>query len=149
MEHKLISKLGSVPIQEDNQVKVVYVTAVLDVMAALINNSVDGNFYMFDNNTLDGSTGQGTEKLNSVLQPGDMVIWLVSGMEVETFCDIKSITGPAVAAFDINKDRGYWMGIAKEGVAESFEYNLEIQVESKVLPMTSKPVLQLTAGDKK
>lgn len=150
MDEIKIGVMGAVPLDSENQVTGVYVSIALDVMEALINNSVDDSLYMFDNAKLDGSTHQGTNHLATAVQAGDTIVWAISGLEVETYSAIKNITGPAVDACKIVEGGAppltYWSCKVPEDVEGTFEYTLDIQVESKVFTLSSKPSLVVSEG---
>lgn len=122
----------------------------IDVAQALADGSLVNNQYWFDTNAAGGSTGLGTGALKTVVHPGDSVIWVVSGLEVETLVDIISVSGaPALALDSPGADRtgGYgnttWSAtIAADTPSGVYAYQVTLNLENK--PMTT--TLHLTVA---
>ncbi|MEM6719426.1 MAG: hypothetical protein AAF611_08940 [Bacteroidota bacterium] len=70
----------------------VNIKALVDVVAVLSNDQLDGNMYLFDTNKLQGSTKEGTSNLESAVQKNDQVLWSTYGLEVESYVKICDIT---------------------------------------------------------
>lgn len=92
------------------------VVAMIDIDAALKNNSLEGNIYLFDNMKLQGSEGQGTSHLISPihgtydsdgLQANEQVLnWLVFG--------VGSVPPTVPRTFPVDKARNSQLRLIKE-----------------------------------
>lgn len=150
-ESVVSSVAGLVPQQPKSAPRTIYISSALDVMEALIKNGVDDSIYMFDNNKTGGSTGLGTNELHTVVNPGDVIVWMISGLEVETFTDIHQITGPAVSGLGIHQAEQYgtkyWTCTIDKGARGRYEYTMEIQVESKFFTLGTTPTITVVTED--
>jgi len=121
----------------------------IDVAQALADGSLVNNQYWFDTNVAGGSTGMGSGALKTVVNKGDTVTWVVSGLEVETLVDIVSVSGtPALALDSPGKySAGYgntiWSAtIPADTPSGVYAYQVTLNLENK--PMTT--TLNLTVA---
>lgn len=126
-----------------------FIVGVADVAQSLADNALENNLYWFDNSSLLGSKNQGTDHLITVLRRGDRLMWLTSGLQVETDISIAGITGPAAAianpvAGQFALGISMWTGkIADQAASGLYAYNIALQVETRVMTMTKPLFLQV------
>jgi len=125
--------------------RTVTIIGVLDIAQALADNSLVDNLYWFDSNARKGSLYQGTDHLRTVISPGDLVLWVVSGLQVETLADIARITGPAAsianaASSPIAPGVNFWSGKIGLDASGVYEYDIALQVEGRLMT-ASKPLV--------
>ena len=134
--------------------KIITIVAAVDIIGALADDTLKGNIYMFDNNRLKGSTGEGTDKLITKIQfnPNEetVLVWNIMPLEPESFASITQITADKeYLLIEKNQypdsDVVYWTGTVKKQFGQlsykltlglgtrSAEYscNLEIIGENK------------------
>jgi hypothetical protein len=58
------------------------ILAVVDVEAALTEETLIGNCYLIDNNRFRGSSGQGTDRLVTVVEGNQVMNWLVAPADI-------------------------------------------------------------------
>ncbi len=132
---------------EEAAAKEVNIVVISDAVEALVKDTADKCTYMFDNNKSGGSQNFGTNHLDSHVKPGDTVRWYISGLEVETLLDIKAITGPGQKVCNAQRVEGifgpFWQGTVGTETGK-FQYKLELQIESKVMTLSSAPTLTIS-----
>ena len=69
--------------------KMISIVSVVDVVGALANNSLSGNIFLVDNNKVSGSSGEGTEALQTAVEEGDELVWIVQPLECEAHASIE------------------------------------------------------------
>lgn len=117
--------------------KTITVTAVVDVVAILAGDSLQGNLYLFDNNRQNGSDGEGTEHLKTRIGFGEKedaarLMWTIMPLESEAFACISAITADN-KAFEAHKeiypdsDITYWTGTV-QNTFQQLTYRLSIKV---------------------
>jgi uncharacterized protein (DUF4415 family) len=125
----------------------VFITIVTDVVEALIQEGVDDTTFLFDNNKSHGSQHLGTNHLDSHLRVGDDVFWFISGLEVETWLEIKSVTGPGAEVCGARRMEGlfgpFWQGKVGEKTGR-FPYKLELAIENRLMALSSAPALTVS-----
>lgn len=125
--------------------KELWVSLHLDVMEALVNDTVDESLYIFDNNTAGGSQNQGTTVLKSVVNPGSTIYWGSRGLEVETDIVVHNITGPATEQFNFlafSPELTLYVGhVSPDAPAGEYEYSIEMRVESKLMKLSTQLTL--------
>jgi len=120
--------------------RTITITAVVDVAGALANDSASGHIYLMDDNKLNGSTGEGTEMLETKVRLGDRLVWTVHPLEVES--------GVRIARIEINRaycepeereyaDTGvtYWVGVIKQDLDKVVLYALTLACGGRELEM--------------
>ncbi len=126
--------------------RTIQITLVLDSVSALARNTLTDNLYLFDSNRANGSTGLGTAGLSTAVREGDILIWFLAGLEVETYQVIKSITGDAATLVNpvekVLYGTPYWEGTVGPG-SGSHAYSLELKVESRLMSLNVGPSLQM------
>lgn len=127
--------------------RTVYIIAVVDVAQALADESLQNNVYIVDNNKAAGSQSQGTARLETAVNKGDNIVWLVSGLEVETVVDIASITGPAATIANATIIPGalasYFVGQIAPTASGSYQYNVALMVENRLMTIPSSLTLDV------
>jgi hypothetical protein len=117
------------------------VTAVIDIAAALSNESLSGNVYFIDNNKVNGSSGEGTETLRTMVKKGDRLVWSVHALECEAFSGIEEIiidknTCEPEKKIHEHSDFTYWVGTVKQDV-KVLAYNVRFRLGSRAEAMTT------------
>ncbi len=145
MSDVVMTAAGPVPEHSQHQARVIYIICALDVMEALVNDTVDDSLYMFDNNKAGGSTGIGSNELKTVVCPGDTIVWMASGLEVETLVDVHIVSGPAAETLGVHQAESYgtkyWTCTVGEGISGTYCYSLDIQVESRLMRLSTGPTI--------
>ena len=134
------SSLGSFP-------RIVTILGAVDVAQSLADGSITDNIYWTDNNRMFGSQNEGTNQLITRVNNGDIIYWIVIGLEVETMVSIHSIEGSitpiASPAPDPISPIGAWVGKVQTGLKFTFPYTVNLMVEDIVMPMTTSLALDL------
>lgn len=106
--------------------KVITINIVTDAMGILSDGSLDGNVYMFDNNRLGGSTGEGTASLQCRIDCGSekkpqssKLVWNIVNLCPDVRVDIVDIkmSGNAIEVekrYYESTDVAYWIGTVKK-----------------------------------
>ncbi|HYC92036.1 MAG TPA: hypothetical protein VEO54_22680 [Thermoanaerobaculia bacterium] len=121
------------------------IIVVVDVVAALATESVDGAVWLVDSNKIGGSTGQGTSRLQTAIRKGDELVWTVMSLECEAFAaihtiDIDSAYCEVKQGFYPGTDIGYWLGTIKKDPGELLvPYNIELILGSRTAHMSLSP----------
>jgi hypothetical protein len=68
------------------------IKALVDVVAVLSNDTLQGNVHLMDTNKLNGSINEGTLVLETAVKEGDELIWSTFGLETESYVEISDIT---------------------------------------------------------
>ena len=137
-----LDRMGQRPQEVDLSSIFVYVTSIMDVMEALVKGTVDDSVYIYDNHVVKGSTGLGTQTLNTGVNPGNRLIWSVYGMEVETLTQINSISGQVNDICDIKDMGSYLAGTIKaDTIPGTYEYTVEYQLESQLMTLSTTQTL--------
>jgi hypothetical protein len=75
--------------------KTIAILVALDTIGILASNTLKGNIYLFDNNKLMGSSGEGSENLKTKItfkQNEEVsLVWNVMSLECESFASISQI----------------------------------------------------------
>jgi hypothetical protein len=105
---------------------------VIDVVGALATDSLDGQVYFMDTNKTEGSTGQGTDILRTVVSDGYRLVWTVIFLEREAYAAIDEIIiDPEYCEVEKKvyegTDVSYWVGTVKK------RYHLPSSLHSKIL----------------
>jgi hypothetical protein len=140
------------------------ILAAIDVAAALKTGSLDGNYYLFDNNSFAGSTGQGTPQLVSQMVSSQVLNWAVFSIATLDpdlpWPFLTDIAGPAVEerimvpseydSPDLFSEGRYWSGTIIPGKAGIFHYTMQIEFRySSLTPGRRRklpPPMTITAG---
>jgi len=143
-----ISALGALILQQKAlayeagaSARMVSVFGIVDVAQSLADRDITPNVYWFDNNRRLGSTHMGTNALVSKVKPGDVINWVVAGLEVETDLRISDIRGSIVPVvkpmLDPASPFSAWKGEVPVGVRGAYAYTVDILLEDIVFPMTT------------
>jgi hypothetical protein len=136
----------------------VNIIAVVDVIRALSQETLDnGNLSLVDDGSFD-SSGQGTPELCTVVAPGQVVQWSALAVDVQTPVAIQSITflggdggspGPVnELADDENPDLNVWSGVVPPCLVRGvpYRYRLELKMHQgphSVLHVDSPALISL------
>lgn len=110
------------------------IVVMVNVMGALSDKTLRGNLWMMDNST-GQSVGQGTPDLCTVVQPGQLVQWVVHAVDVQTPVDIKKITFLSSTQGANGADNGaklplnVWSGVVPPYMAFGVEYRYRIELQ--------------------
>ena len=132
-------------------VNTISISAVIDAVGALATDSLSGQIYLMDTNKANGSTGQGTENLRTVVAKGDKLVWTVIPLECEAYvaideividqecCEVKVETFP-------DTDITYWVGTVIKDVTVT-PYSIKYKVGSRAEPIaTPSPIYLVGKG---
>jgi hypothetical protein len=127
--------------------RILTVLGIVDITQCLANMSILNNVYWIDNNRLLGSRNEGTNTLITSVKNGDIINWVVIGLEVETMGYIHGIEGSVVPiaapAFDPSSPFGSWKGTVNTSQRGFFPYTITLLVEDIVMPMTTTLALEI------
>lgn len=127
--------------------KTTTIASVVDVVAALADDSTKGAVYFMDTNKANGSTEQGTENLKTVVSQGDRLVWTVIFLECEAYAEIediiidKSFCEPKKEIYE-GTDVSYWVGIVKKDVTY-VPYSIKFKFGTRAEPIATEPSLSL------
>lgn len=116
------------------------IKSIIDVVGALEDNNLEGNFYLYDDNRRGGSLNQGTYQLATAARRGDQILWTITPMECEAYADITAINfAPEICEIKRYNYTGtaiaYWIGTLKEEV-DDLAYSITLNVGSHSVVMT-------------
>lgn len=120
---------------------------MIDVVGTLATDSLSGQIYLADNNKVNGSTGQGTEHIRTVVEKGDRLVWIVGPLESEAYAAIDDVVIDSDYC-DVKKsiyegtDIAYWSGIVKQPV-DIVPYCISYKVGTRDEPIVSAPTFSL------
>ncbi len=132
--------------------KTITIASVIDVVGGLATDALEGQVYCMDTNKADGSTGQGTEYLRTVVQKGDRLVWTVIFLECEAYAVIDEIVidsdccEPEQKFYD-GTDVSYWSAVIKKDIA-SVPYSLKFRIGTRAEPLSTGPTLSLCGPPK-
>ncbi|GAA3006909.1 hypothetical protein [Streptosporangium longisporum] len=134
----------------------VTITAVVDPVAALASENLDGSLYLYDTNRPAGSTGFGTPELHSRVRKGDTLLWNVIPLECETYVSLADVEiDPQIAEPEQKVYPGtdivFWTAEVKQDLTEPVPYRLSFLLGTVTTPFTptGRPALAGSAGDGK
>jgi hypothetical protein len=120
----------------------VTITAVVDCPGILASRSTRGNLYLYDTNKASGSTGLGTEELQTPVKKGDQILWNIHVLECETFASIdgieidEQICVPEKRVYP-STDISYWTATVLKDIPELVPYQIRFRLGSLTEPITS------------
>lgn len=118
--------------------KPIYITIAVDIQAALATRKLHGSIYLIDSNKSNGSLHEGTEMLETSVQTGDVLVWFVSGLEVETKVRFIDISFPSGSVVNFTNPTGdSWSGTVNPGFSGIHQYNVNLMVEGRLMSMTT------------
>ncbi|MEU3741326.1 hypothetical protein AB0E78_30225 [Streptomyces sp. NPDC032198] len=118
------------------------ITAVVDCVGALAAGNMQGHLYMYDTNKSAGSTGFGTEELQTRARKGDQLLWNALALECEAFVAIDSIVIDSSICVPERKvypgtDVAYWTGTVKRDVANvTYQINFKLGTRDEPIATT-------------
>lgn len=122
--------------------KAITIIGVIDVAQTLADNALKNNLFWVDNNASQGSTNLGTDRLTTSITRNSSVLWVVSGLEVETSAEIASITGPGGIMANpvstlIAPGVYFWIGKIPFYAIGTYEYYVTLNVENRMMTIPS------------
>lgn len=117
--------------------RLIRIVVVLDVVAALATETLDGSVWLVDSHQSGGSTGEGTVRLRTAVRKGDVLLWTAMPLEVEAFAAIDAIRiDPEVCEVVLgvypSTDIRYWKGTIKKDIGKAIvPYNFVIRLGSR------------------
>jgi hypothetical protein len=113
----------------------VEVLIAVDVAGALSSGSLNNNIYMMDTSGYLGSTGEGTNELQTRVTNAEIITWSVRPIDPATNVTVQSWGGNAVAngniapAFDqtTNSWSAQFMPTPPYAAGQSYQYNATLQ----------------------
>jgi hypothetical protein len=139
---------GCLPARESATPRVITVFGIVDIAQALADDTLTGNLYFLDNNKDLGSQFLGTDHLRTALRPGDLIQWLVYGLQVETVADIVSIAGPAAVianptSIAVAPGIAIWVGKIAPTANGIYQYSVVLSVEHRTMGLSSPLSLEV------
>lgn len=120
-------------------VRDVSIVGVVNASQALADDALTGNIFWFDNNAAGGSRFLGTDHLVTAIAPGAGVTWIVDALEVETFAEIKNMTGAgarltgAAERSDYDGAVTYWEGRVAADAKGEYTYDLSLTIHGRAM----------------
>ena len=124
----------------------IYILASVDIAGALAKGSLNKRIYLVDNNKRNGSEDEGTELLETNVQDGDLIVWVLGPMQVETLVTIKKISIETFAGEDkieqpftepnpfTGEDEWRWK-VAGVKSGQKFKYSIDFMIESREMSL--------------
>jgi hypothetical protein len=130
------------------------IVVVVDVVAALATETVDGAVWLVDSSRIGGSTAQGTAQLQTAVRKNDELIWTAMSLECEAFAAIDAIDiDPTYCEVERGvypgTDISYWLGRIKKDPGDSLvPYNLHFRLGSRAgnMPLSPPNLPAITGG---
>jgi hypothetical protein len=131
------------------------IVVAVDAANALAAETLTGNIWLLDGNRYRGSTGEGTERLETAVEGAQIMNWLVASIDGVTTVTLENVSGEAVErdivvahkyeSPELGEGKGYWWG----GMADAtrpgrYAYNLELDLGGTKMTFTS--YLHVKAG---
>jgi len=130
------------PKQQKTPGRPISITAVVDCVGALTAQSTRGHLYLYDTNKAGGSTGLGTEELQTRVKQGDQLMWTILALECEAFVAIDDIVIDRAVCEPVRKvypgtDVAYWTGTVKKDGMAAVPYQIKFKLGTQVEPITT------------
>ena len=128
------------------------IIVVIDIEAALDAGVLEGNTYLIDNNEWKGSTGEGTESLQTVIEGTQIMNWLIASIDIMNsklpFPVLKRVSGEAVdmqimvpvqfKSPELGGGDGLWWSATVDAqVSGIYAYTLELDIGGVSMNFTS------------
>lgn len=120
----------------NNTKKTVTILVVVDAIGVLSSGMLNGNIYLFDNNRLNGSTGEGTQALKTKVdckrKEQFTLLWNIMSMDPEAFVQISGINADE-NYLKVSRNRyedsdiDYWTGTVEKAF-DILPYELLIKI---------------------
>lgn len=125
--------------------RTITIVSVVDVAAALADDTLSGSIYLVDNNEAGGSTGEGTEALSTRVKRGDIVVWISTSLESEAHVAIASVVVDERYRRYCNPRRfvyagtnvDCWVGVITQDVDTPIPYALTFTLGTRTAGMTT------------
>jgi hypothetical protein len=130
--------------------KTITVNCLVDVVAALSDDTLTGNLFLTDDNRPPGEPRRASDMLTTAVKAGDVLVWVCQVLDIETQVSIEGIWGmpadvcaPALAHLP-NTDAWYWWGAVQRDFTDVVPYWLYFKVEGRSMraPLTSSLICQ-------
>lgn len=121
--------------------KTTTILSTVDVIGALVDESLNYNIYLFDNNKANGSKDLGTDSLKTKVEKGDLLIWTLLPLEPESYSAIsnieidKTVCEPKQKTYE-GSDVTFWEGVVKKDI-EEVPYSISFALGNKELVVSS------------
>jgi len=129
--------------------KAITISVITDAMGILSDDSVEGNVYLFDNNRIGGSTGEGTSSLQCRVDCGNeketvtsKLLWNITNLCPDVRVDLVGVTisGDVIEVekrlYD-DTDIAYWVGtVIKSFDAVKCTLSIRVAESSKIYTVT-------------
>ncbi|MCK4763579.1 MAG: hypothetical protein KAW12_15370 [Candidatus Aminicenantes bacterium] len=115
--------------------KTISIITVVDIVGVFASGTLSKNIYMIDNNKANGSTDEGTGVLKTMVEEGDILVWIVQALEPEAYASItgieieKEYCEPKQKPYE-GTDITFWVGRVKKNL-KAVPYNLKIKVGNR------------------
>ncbi|WP_298510381.1 hypothetical protein [uncultured Kordia sp.] len=112
----------------------VNIKALVDVVAVLSNDQLEGNVYILDTNKLKGSSKEGTIYLETAVEKNDIILWSTYGLEVESYvkiCDIQvneTYLSKPTEEYYQGTNIQYWTSTVKKVPTQNIPYSIHFEV---------------------
>jgi len=116
---------------------IISIKAIVDVVAVLSNDFLEGNVHLMDNNKLNGSSNQGTLFLETAVKKGDELVWSTYGLEVESYVEISGIEVDTnflkkpVKEFYEGTNISYWKSTVIDTPIDIVPYSIDFYVGNR------------------
>ncbi|QEU91003.1 hypothetical protein [Streptomyces kanamyceticus] len=130
------------PRRETAAKRPISITAVVDCVGALAAGDLRGHLYMYDTNKAGGSTGFGSEELQTKAVRGDQILWNCLALECEAYVAIEDIVIDREVCEPERKvypgtDVAYWIGTVKKADAGPITYQLKFKLGTRDQPIST------------
>ena len=123
--------------------KTINVLIVVDALGALAAQDLMNNVYLIDTNKYLGSWQEGTVKLHTVCQDGQLIAWRAAPVSPSNDVSIAGFSGQMVTSrICVPTKRGdagdsYWEGrIETKGGYGQYLYTVELSIDGRVLSLS-------------
>lgn len=127
------------------------IVVLIDVENALRENTLRGHTYLIDNYRFMGSTGQGTEKLTTMVVGNQILNWLVTGIDLAGQQPVPALVGIGGEAVEkqilvpqfydspaLDGNMGYWWGgTVDSNVPGTYSYTLYFDIGGTLMEFVS------------
>ncbi len=124
------------------------IVVAVDAVGALATGTLSGNIWLVDGNRYRGSTGEGSEQLETAVEGAQIMNWLVAPLDGTMAVALESIGGEAVEreimvahqyeSPELGEGKGYWWGAMVDATRPGrYSYNLELDVQGTKMVFTS------------
>lgn len=122
---------------------IISIKAIVDVVAVLSNDFLEGNVHIMDTNKLNGSSNEGTLVLETAVKKGDELVWSTYGLEVESYVEISDIKVDTeflikpVQEFYEGTNISYWKTTVIKTPKDTVPYSIDFYVGNKSITFST------------